>query len=75
MASHLPQKELCAPHISGVAPGMPPFFTPWCKVCEAKRLAGKVTGDEPLPVASFRKRNSHDIGGLIRRARAEKAAR
>ncbi len=42
--------DMCARHLVGVAPDMKPFFTPGCRVCEAKKLAGKVTGNEPLPV-------------------------
>ena len=40
---------MCRPHIVGVDPRLPPFFVPGCSKCEAKKLAGKVTGNEPPP--------------------------
>lgn len=39
----------CRMHSSGVPPGYPPFFVPGCLTCEARKAAGKVTGNEPLP--------------------------
>ncbi len=39
----------CDPHWRGVSPEMPPFFDPDCIVCQEKLVAGKVTGDEPMP--------------------------
>lgn len=65
----------CSPHTHGVPQGMKAFFVPGCITCEAKKAAGTVTGNEPLPFADFRKRNSSNIAAHIRRARAEKAAR
>lgn len=53
--NHL-RRNVCAPHQSGVTPDMPPFFTPGCSVCEAKKEAGKVTGNEPLPLANHNTR-------------------
>lgn len=41
----------CAPHRTGVSPGMPPFYLAGCEVCEAKRARGAVTGQEPPPVS------------------------
>lgn len=41
--------ERCSPHRRGVLPGMPPFYQPGCIACEAKKAAGVITGNEPLP--------------------------
>lgn len=40
------RQKLCAPHDRGVRPEYPPFFYEGCPACEAKKAAGKVTGEE-----------------------------
>jgi len=39
----------CWPHMRGVPPGTPKFFVKDCITCEAKLVAGKVTGQEAPP--------------------------
>ena len=40
-------RTLCPQHIRGVGPNTPPFYNAGCRVCEAKKAAGVVTGNEP----------------------------
>lgn len=47
---------ICSPHVHGVPAGCRPFFYAGCRVCEAKKAAGKVRGDEgPLNRTGWRK--------------------
>lgn len=41
-----PKPKLCGPHKVGIHPDDPPFYYEGCVMCEKKKAAGKVTGNE-----------------------------
>lgn len=49
----------CTPHRVGVPVDARPFFVPGCPVCEAKKAAGDVTGNEAPPDFKGWKQRKH----------------
>jgi len=67
--------QRCYPHVTGVQPGTPPFFTPGCDRCEEKRRQGLVTGDEPPPVSPSAQRRTYSAKTFTLRMKKDAAAR